>query len=205
VILGLSIFLIAIFGVVYFKKLHQLHFSNKFLISGIIIHVILNILHLYPLSDRLYLYLALPIYIIFLKGIEVLFENLSAKWMKLFLYGATASLIFTYSTYLPYRENDVNSLFNYLGQQNSKKVVYSARAFNTIKSFNNFTDNKFVKSTDNNSPELIRGNLYVSRVHHKYGHKEKTAKEENQTSNLIDSGVLKIIHRVDGFNIYEIQ
>jgi hypothetical protein len=203
--LGLLIFLIAIFGVVYFKKLYQLHFSNKFLISGIIIHVILNIFHLYPLSDRLYLYLALPIYIIFLKGIETLLENISAKWLKLFLYGATASLILTYSTYLPYRENDVLSLLNYLDQQIPKKIVYSDRAFHTIESFNNFTDKKFIKSTNNNSSAIVKGNLFVSRVHHKYGHKEKTSKEENQTSNLIDSGVLKIIHKVDGFNIYEIQ
>lgn len=204
-ILALPLSAILLFGIFHTLKIRQFHLSNKFLIAGTSIHVLLNILHLYPLGDRLYLYLALPLYLLLIKGCNIIDEKISWNWLKKIFYGLITSIVLTYFTYLPYRENDINSLFNYLSQKSSKKVTYSSRSLSQIKDFRKFTEGSFTKQYDDRSTELSRGDLYVSRVHHKFGHKEKTSREEIQTLKLIESGKLKIIHRVDGFNIYEIR
>jgi hypothetical protein len=205
VFLGLLIVIIAFLGLICSFSIKRIHTSNKFLIAGVFFHVVLNVLHYYPLSDRLYLYLALPIYLILSKGLNAAYDKTSRNWQKLGLYSATIALFVGYLSYLPYRENDVYSLFAELYQLKSKKVFYSSKTFNTVSDFNRFTDYKLVHFWGDSMTESAQGGLYVSRVHHKYGHEEKTATEEPQTLKLIKNGRLNLVHKVDGYNIYEMR
>jgi hypothetical protein len=53
--------------------------------------------------------------------------------------------------------------------------------------------------------DLKKSDILVSRVHHKMGPLEKTAREEKVVQQLIDSGKILLLQKVDGYNIYRIR
>ncbi|HEX8563873.1 MAG TPA: hypothetical protein VF676_12930 [Flavobacterium sp.] len=211
---GLFLLLVALLVVYLIIKRKAFLFKEEIGLMAAIfaVHVVLNVFQIYPLSGRLYVYLT-PFFILTL----IASLHYLSTLRQLTNYFSPAVVILTivslgcYSLYLPSKENDVHELYVKLEAMNySDKPVYlSPRSFDCINIFNEFT---MFKLTNGNAlkfhtldSELKKSDLLVSRVHHKIGPLEKTAKEEAVIQDLLDLGKLKLLGKVDGYNIYQIK
>jgi hypothetical protein len=201
---GLFLFLILFLALKNFKIKNLINNNPSYitLTLVIIINFILNSFHYYPLSDRLLLY-SLPFFcILLIKGlVNIPFIN-----SKLVVYISSIGLIISYLTYYPYRENNIVKLASKLNDKGKTTIIFSPRAESDISKFNLFTDDYFETSILLNNKTQIhkKGNYFVSRVHHKFGPKNKTSSEEVITVKLLDAKKIKLVDKVEGYNIYKI-
>jgi hypothetical protein len=200
--LSLGCMLILVFGFfTIFRKRNQ-PLAVNFLIGGILVHLVLNLLHLYPLSDRLYLYLALPLFLLFIKSLETISKSRTFENYKYILFGMPLLTVLSYSIYFPYRENNIISLYKFLNTHSQSGFSFSPKSKNEINRFDIFTDNYFKNSYRIGVSNDVPLKFHISRVHHKFGHKEKTADEEVSTVKFLNSGRIVIFQKIYGYNIY---
>ena len=200
--------LLSVIGLYYYISKVRAHPNiviNIFLYA-VVIHGFLSVLHFYPLSDRLYLYFAPLVFFLALHIFDYATKSF-IKVVPIILFGI---IILSYSTYLPYRENDVAATYRYMEEQDAKTAICSGKSYAAIKRFNDFTSNSFANDItlvqfDDRNLDLYKNKLYVSRVHHKLGHKESTSLEEETTLSLIKANKILLIKKIDGYNIYVFQ
>ena len=168
------------------------------------IHLTLNVLHLYPFSDRLYLYLA-PLLLLILGSSITSMLSFNNKYIT------TCSILFSvmtltlYSFYLPYKENDVVSLYKKLNNINENNFYATEKALDCINTFNDFTENKFKpKQTFVLLNSNASAGYLISRVAKKIK-RNVTAPEETSIQDLINSNQITKIDCVSGYNIYQIK
>jgi hypothetical protein len=200
----LGIFLSIIGLCHYFLKFRARQYPviNTFMYA-VITHGFISTIHFYPLSDRLYLYMAPLVFFLALNIFEYL-KNRYITFVPIVLFGC---IIILYSTYIPYRENDVAATYRYIKDQNVKTVICSVKSYSAIERFNEFTSNHFANdliltNLDERKLNSYSNKLYISRVHHKFGHSERTAREEESTLSLIKLNKISLIKKIDGYNIY---
>lgn len=207
---GIFLFCLIIPSLTYLIRKKNILFKQQILLMLCIlfVHIILNVLHMYPLSDRLFVYLA-PLFILFLgASLDILFTYFKLKKIK---YTITFLLTFItiglYFLYLPYKDNDVVLLFKKISELDSNKTIYvTDKSQKTIENFNDFTDNYFKPK---NSFILLdsalgKSNYVISRVQNKLK-PNKTSPEETIILKLVDQKRIIYLDNVSGYNIYEIK
>ena len=202
---GLFLALIIVPIFYYFFK-HNLLFRKELLLLFCVlsVHLTLNILHLYPFSDRLFLYLS-PLLVLALgSSIHSIFGNNKFQFPFVILLSCTTFCM--YSLYLPYKENDIVALYNSLTTHHAKTVYVTEKSNGCITKFNDFTDNEFkpnITFTEMDT-SFSKSNFIVSRVHKKmaYG---KTSAEEIEIQTLLKQNKLILIEKLSGYNIYKIN
>jgi hypothetical protein len=105
--------------------------------------------------------------------------------------------------YFPYRENNIVSLYKFLNTHSQSGFSFSPKSKNEINRFDIFTDNYFKNAYRLGLSKNMPQKFHISRVHHKFGHKEKTADEEVSTLELLNSGRIVIFQKIDGYNNYK--
>lgn len=171
------------------------------------IHIVLNVLGQYPLSDRSFLYLA-PLFILMLGSSLDIVLNYSkiVKNSTRIMAAITVITIGLYFFYLPFKNNNVVALYKKIDQLGVNTAIYlTPKANEKIYSFNDFTDHKF---TCNCSFEVLDNDLnnvnyIVSKVHTKIN-PNKVAKEEKMIQQFLDEKKIKTIGTVSGYNLYEV-
>ncbi|MBK5210485.1 MAG: hypothetical protein JJE44_13435 [Flavobacteriaceae bacterium] len=205
---GLFLMLLMVPFFVYLKKKELLFKQEIFLLFSILlVHLILNIFHLYPFSDRLYLYLA-PLFVLILgSSISVFFEiKKIKKYFSVFIVTISMVTLFLYSLYTPYSDNDVVSLYEKLNELETETVYVTEKSMDCIKNFNEFTDNEFNRG---NTFKIIDENLeeseyIISRVSKKIK-LNVSSPEEEIVQNLINQKKIVKINSVNGYNIFQIR
>lgn len=190
-------------------KKKDLRFKQEILLlfSTLIVHLILNILHLYPFSDRLYLYLALLFVLVLGSSISVLFEmNRIKKYFSVFIISISTITLFLYSFYMPHSDNDVANLYNKLNDLETKTVYVTEKSMVCIKSFDEFTDNQFKQgyTFEIIDSKLKKSKFIISRVSKKIK-LNVTSPEEYIIQNLINQKIIIKINSVNGYNIFQIR
>lgn len=207
---GVILFLMTLPSILYLAKKKEILFKKPILLllCILLVHIGLNILHIYPLSDRLFLYLA-PLFILLLgSSLDIILKHFKSKRLK---YVLTFTIVFVtislYLTYFPYKENDVVQLYQKLNKLETEESVYlTNKSWKTINSFNKFTENYF-SSKQTFIPidsKLNNSNYLITRVHKKLK-PNKTANEESDISHLITEKKINLIFCVQGYNVYEIK
>jgi hypothetical protein len=194
------------FYLIILLSLRNLIFSSphgRFLIGGLCVHLIFNLLHLYPLSDRLYLYLA----VFMILPISVyLDKNWGSQKIRILVIFNLIFIFISWISYAPFRENDVIRLTKELDKYGSRSIFFTPKAYNDISRWYEFTDMEKPKSfTILEKKDFLRvsnDEIIVSRVQHKFGHEEKTSKEEKNIEILCKHKKVGLIQKVDGYNIY---
>ncbi len=180
--------------------------SHIYLLASIfLIHIVLNIIHVYPLSDRLFLYLS-PLFILLLgASLNVIMKHKPFdRYSNLIIGSVTLITCILYFSYLPFKNNDVVKLYKELGYlDHSENVYLSPKAQKYIYAFNDFTDNKFKFNGSFISLDVdLEKSIYlVSKVHQKVK-PNRTSAEELIVRNLIKGNKIKRINQVAGYNIY---
>jgi hypothetical protein len=172
------------------------------------IHLVLNILGQYPLSDRSFLYLA-PLFILMLGSSLDIILNHQALVKNSFRIIFVLTLITNglYFFYLPFKNNNVVALYKKVNQLGLHTQIYlTPKAFTRIKSFNDFTDHKFHCNCSFTilDTELNNANYIVSKVHTKIN-PNKVSKEENIIQHYLDDKKIKLIGKVSGYNLYVVD
>lgn len=205
---GILLMLLMVPFFVYIKKKELLFKQEIFLLFSILmVHLILNIFHLYPFSDRLYLYLALLFVLILGSSISVLFEiKKIKKYFSKFIVTISIITLFLYSLYTPYSDNDVAKLYSNLNELGTKKVYVTEKSMGCIQSFNGFTDNEFNQgyTFEIIDSKLEKSKYIISRVSKKIKLKV-TSPEEESIQNLINQNLIIKINSVNGYNIFQIR
>ena len=194
---------------IYFLKKRAVLFSQEItlLLYIVIIHLILNVLHMYPFADRLYLYI-LPLMLLWLgSSINSIFqtENIK-KILSPFVIFISVITFCLYCLYLPYKENDVVALNYRLNILDNREIYATEKAKKCISTFNDFTDNKFFisKKIILLDSTLKKSNYIISRVHKKIKI-NTTSPEENIIQKLLLEKKIIMIDKVSGYNIYYIN
>lgn len=205
---GILLMLLMIPFFVYIKRKELLFKQEIFLLFSILmVHLILNIFHLYPFSDRLYLYLA-PLFVLILgSSISELFEiKKIKKYFSVFIITISMITLFLYSLYTPYSDNDVANLYNKLNELGIKTVYVTEKSMDCIQSFNEFTDNEFNRGNTFKiiDEKLEKSQYIISRVSKKIKF-NVTSPEEDIVQNLINKKRIVKINSVNGYNIFQIR
>lgn len=192
---------------IYFKKKEILFKQEILLLLSILtVHLVLNIFHLYPFSDRLYLYLS-PLFLLVLGSSISLISEIKKikKHFSTLIIITSVITLFLYALYTPYSDNDLVALYANLDKLKEKTVYVSEKSMNCIRDFDEFTDNKF--KTDYTlvliDSKLEKSKFLISRVSKKIK-MNVTSPEENSIEKLIHLKKIKKIKSVNGYNIYEI-
>lgn len=172
---------------------------------ALLFHLFLNIIHLYPFSDRLFLYI-LPL-VLFLLIIPI--DRLYTFKRRVVATTLSITLLIGFSLYIPYKENNVPQLYSELIRLRIPHVYCSPNAFNTIKAFDSVTENTFSSNIDifpynENQDSLISG-YFISRVYNKLGYPKKTSNEKESVLRLIKLDRIELLKQLDGYNIYLIH
>lgn len=192
-----------------FSNKKQFMFREEILLLFciVIVHLILNVFHMYPFSDRLYLYIAPFLVLILGSSIATIsdFGVIKKHFQKVYVLISVVTL-FLYSLYMSGNDNNVYMLYEKLNNLNTKEIYATEKSIETIDSFNEFTDNKFVinKKLVLLDSKLNESNYIVSRVSKKLK-MNLTSSEELEIQDLINSKKIKKIESVNGYNIYEIK
>ena len=176
-------------------KIKNKYIIKLFLIasSGIFINVILNLVHLYPLSDRLYLYFAPLIYIV------LVYSLLKNSQIIVVVFLLIVSFLYLYD--LPFRENNILRLKSVCSD---KKVFLNYRANRDLIKFNKFTDNYFGHIVFHNS-DFKSSKYYITRVQHKFGSEFKHSLEDKSTIQILANNKIILFKKIEGYNIYLIN
>jgi hypothetical protein len=206
---GMALFIVTGLGIYHMiRNKVEILFKNEILVlmSILFVHLVLNGLHMYPFSDRLYLYLA-PLFTL-LAGVLINSDNSRFLKLRIYLsYSLVIVLIYGFLKYLPYKENSILAVYKYVENENIEKVYVSPRTAEEVLSFNDFTDNYFEKDILllNADSNLYNSSILISRVHRKIRAEWKTAPEEKSTLLLLEKGKIALKKRVNGYNIYSVQ
>lgn len=205
---GLFMMLLMIPFFLFLRKNQSLFREEILLLSCVVmVHLVLNLFHMYPFSDRLYLYIT-PLLILILGSSLLIvsdFEMLRKYFQKVNIVISLITL-FLYSLYLPGNDNNVFMLYKKLNALDVNEFYATKKSKNTIDSFDNFTDNEFTihKEIMLLDSKLDQSGYIISRVAKKIK-MNKTANEETEIQELINSKKIKKIDCVNGYNIYKIQ
>lgn len=184
------------------RRWRALAFPLMYLVSGAGVHLLLNMLSLYPITDRFHLHIVPLVYL----GLAALPAALPALLRIPSAIGLAALLVFYFSTYLPYRENDVASLYATLQARGIDTVHCSARAYGNIQGFDRLTEGRYTNRVMlRRYPEDAGARYLVTREYHKFGHIEKSLREESFTNAMEQEGQLKLLFQVDGYNVFEVR
>ena len=198
---SLFVFLIYGFYIFYTQKLY-LKLSNIYLLGGIGIHLIINAFKLYPFSDRLLIYLTLPIYF----GFGFIIQKSPLK--KIFVIPFALNII-SWMFYLPHMDNNLIKLESKINKHSPNGIVVSKLAKNYFKLSYAFTEYKLnFKFELLNTIEQIedkKGYIYVSRVFPKFGHSGKTGPKERITNDLLSLKKISLLEKIDGYDIYRVE
>gem|GEM_PF-2159543 len=182
-----------------FRGRHVLRFG----LCGIGVHVGMNILRVYPLTDRLYLYFAATVLALLL---VVLDAGYGRKPLRIALMGFLGLTLASYATYVHFRSNNVPEFFRWMGRQGTgREIVFAPRAYEEITEFDAFTDGYFRRglTLTRYDSTRVRGEChYVSRGFMKFGHEGKQSPEEVFTRNFLRTGRLRLQEHVGGYNVY---
>lgn len=203
--IGYAGLVVLVAGVVTVVRMRPFRGRHLFLfgLSGIGVHVVLNILRVYPLTDRLYLYFAPVVLGLLLVPLDAAYGRSAVRWTMLGFLAATLS---SYAFYVHFRSNNVPDFLCWMaGQGQDRPIVFAPRAYEEITEFDAFTDGYFHPGLTlrryHSAP--VRGeSLYVSRGFRKYGHEGKQSPEEVFTRNLLRTGRLRLREHVGGYNVY---
>lgn len=210
--IGILLFTIAIVGFMFVlkqKNRKAFYFDEvMLLLSVFLVHLVLNIFNLYPLSDRLYLYLSFLFLILLLASLKKIstIPFLQNKVLILVLVLSSITLV-SYKDYILFKENDVVSLNKKINLiPETETVLYTAKSFKTVNDFNDFTNNKFKALKKpivfNNQEE--KSYYLVTRIPNKLKPGKKS-KEEAEITTVKKSRKVKLYHEIKGYNIYKIQ
>lgn len=207
-IIGFFLMLLMVSFFVFCRKKQILFKEEIFLLFSILfVHLFLNVLHMYPFSDRLYLYLS-PLFLLVL-GSSLNFYSkfeIIKKYFKPLVVVISFILLMSYFLYLPANDNDVVSLNKKLSELNVDRIYVSKKCKGCIEGFNQFTENKFVTSTDLIllDKTLDKSNFIVSRVAKKLK-MGVSSLEEKEVQGLVDAKKIVMIDAVNGYNIYKVN
>lgn len=193
------------------KKQSYLFKQELLLLSCIFtVHILFNILQLYPIADRLILYTT-PLFILALgASIAILIEPKGIRrFSNAVLFSISIITIGFYSLYFPFKENDVIGLFYKMEDidKNSNPTYVTYKAAHIIKSFNTITDNKFIEIQNRRLLEIdsnFTKSKYLISKTHKYLRYDKNPLEDSAVMKLIIDKKLIKIDSVDGYTIYKI-
>jgi hypothetical protein len=204
---GVFLMLLIIPFFIYIKR-KELVFKDEVMLLSIvlIIHLLFNLFHLYPFTERLYLYLS-PLFVLTLgSSLERIsnFKIIKTYFSKVYFL-ITITTIFLYSLYNPCNDNDVYGLYKKFQKLDVKTIYATEKSIYNFNSFDAFTDNEFKHNfsfipVDKN---LEKSKYLISRVSKKIK-MNSTSPEESFVENLIQINKVKKVDQVNGFNIYEI-
>jgi len=207
---GVILFFMTLPSILHLVRKKEILFKKSIvlLLCILLIHILLNIFHLYPLSDRLFLYLA-PLFILLLgSSLDIIIKRFKSKKSK---YTITFTIVFItiglYLTYIPHKENDVVQLYKKINELETVESVYlTNKSQETINDFDIFTDNYFTseKTFIPLDSELNNSNYLITRVHKKLK-PNKTSIEEVDILHLIAQKKIHLIFNIQGYNIYKIK
>jgi hypothetical protein len=204
---GLFLILLMIPFFIFLNKKDSLFKSEILLLFCIsLVHLILNVFQMYPFSDRLYLYIT-PLFILILGSSIASISNfkiVKKHFQKIYVLISIVTLLL-YTLYTPNSDNDVYGLYQKVNNLDSGVIYTTEKSKNTISSFDKFTDHELTskKIFISIDTQLEKSKYIVSRVAKKIK-RNVTAEEESVILDLIQSGKIKKIERVNGYNIYEI-
>ena len=192
---------------IYIKRKGLIFKDEVMLLSIVlIIHLLFNLFHLYPFSERLYLYLS-PLFVLTLgSSLERIsnFKIIKTYFSKVYFL-ITITTIFLYTLYNPCNDNDVYGLYKKFQKLDVKTIYATEKSIYNFNSFDTFTDNEF-KLNYSFIPldtKLDKSKFLISRVSKKIK-MNSTSPEEPFVENLIQIKKIKIVDKVNGYNIYEI-
>lgn len=173
----------------------------------LLVHLILNIVHMYPFADRLALYIT-PLFVLVLgSSLATLsdFGIIKKYFQKVYILISIITL-FLYCLYTPTNENNVYMLYKKINILDGNEVYVTTKSKKTIESFNKFTDNQFEtnKKIVLLDSKLDKSPYVISRVAKKIK-MNVTASEESEIQDLINLKKIKKIDCVNGYNIYKIE
>lgn len=177
------------------------------LIYIIAVHLLLYVFHIYPFSDRLYLYIS-PLFVLMLgSSITTILDLKKIKNSLLYIHIPLASItLFLYSLYSPINDNDVIGLYKKMNQLNSTKIYVTEKTRNNCENFDAFTDNQFKKTKPFVliDSKLEKSKYLISTVSKKIK-MNGTSPEETIVQDLLQKNKIKKMSTVNGFNIYNIN
>lgn len=210
-LIGFLLFLIATIGFLFvLKKIDKKHFffdEVSLLLAVFTVHLIFNLLNLYPLSDRLFLYLSILFLFLLLASLKLIFKiEIVEKYSKFISFFLCFLVIFSYREYILFKENDVVSLNKTLDKVVTADIIYlTNKSYETVNDFNNFTDNNFksVKEIKEYKDQRLSSFILVSRVPNKLKPGRK-ANEEIEVLNLKKSMNVNLLFEIKGYNVYKV-
>lgn len=206
-VVAVFIFLLS-FGLLFYqwKRRIKIYFKKEIMLCLCIffVHLALNILEFYPLSDRLYLYLITLFLLILVSSIYFLVLHFRLN-KKVISVAFSLSILASYSTYITFKENDVNSVYNFIETKNEKTIYLTKKGKNVIESFNSITDNYFLHNIELLSIDdsLSKSKYIVSRFHKKL-RPGIIYQEDGIILKLLNENRIKLSKSLDGYHIYEI-
>ena len=172
----------------------------------LLIHLVFNIFHLYPFSERLYLYLS-PLFVLILgASLKIMsdFKMIKTYFSKVYFL-ITITTVFLYFLYNPCNDNDVYGLYEKFQKLDTKTIYATEKSIYNFNSFDAFTDNEF-KPNYSFLPidsKLKKSKYLISRVSKKIK-MNSTSPEEPFVEKLIQIKKIIKVDQVNGYNIYEI-
>ena len=209
-VVGLLLFLLSISSFLYFKKANKYKAEVVIIGGTMLIHLLLNILHLYPISDRLFLYMGMFFLLLLSSTMNYLSKiNRVSKYLNHSEIIISIVVFVSYFNYMFYKENDVISLNNYLNKINcSEKIYTTEKSFKTINDFNTFTDNKFKCKKELikiSSSENFESSFYlITRLFNKLK-PNSTSDEELIISQLRKKYSINKSITLQGYNVYKLN
>jgi hypothetical protein len=194
---------------IYFIRKRVVLFNQEItlLLYIVFTHLILYALHMYPFSDRLYLYLSPLMLLLLGSSINSIFETEKIKKLLFPFVIVISGITFCiYCLYFPFKESDVVSLNNKLKNLNSKEIYVTKRAKISINSFNDFTDKYFAfnKKIVLLDSSLTKSNYIISRVIKRIKI-DATYPSEKIIQKLLLEKKIILIDKANGYNIYYIK
>jgi hypothetical protein len=205
---GITLFVTAISWFFYSKKKEMLFYNEIILLLYMMgVHLTLNIFHMYPFSDRLYLYLSTVFILLLGSSLDnILQRKVTERYSLKIIAFASITTAVLYCFYAPFTDNDVNGLSACLKKDNATDRTYAtAKAIQSIESTYDFSDGAFKSDIRFLEPDdsLQAADYIVSRV----GRKIKryvTSPEEDEIADLLAQHKIRKVDAVNGYNIYEI-
>jgi hypothetical protein len=204
---GMFLMILMVSFFIFFRRRNVLFKQEiELLFYVLLVHLILNIFHLYPFSDRLYLYLsALFLLVLASSTSSILNLNILKKYFLTLNLLISVITLFLYSLYITHNDNDIIGLYNKLKHLKGTTIYLTEKSMDCVLSFNDFTDNEFTseKVFSLIDKKLDNSKYIVSRVSKKIK-MNSTSPEEMIVQNLILKNRIRKIDSVNGYNIYEI-
>lgn len=165
------------------------------------VHLILNMMHYYPLSERHYLYAVPFFYLTLVEDVTYYQKKIGQSLINITI--ALSAML--YITYLPYQDNDVKTLYKRI--PSNTIVLATGDAYYDIMAFNQLSESKYVTQNISVLTPLTLGKatILISRCHQKFGHKKKKASERETIKKLLLQKKISLESEVDGYSIYHIN